>query len=469
MSNKTFIPAFQCKVGDWKYYICMMKYGEVARQVMFAYELGKNAELGQLIQRGISVRTKGITEYLLKSSHRFLGGLVIAAWGGEPTYTPLSMEDPEGMLRGIDREFGVLTFDGTQAYFVLDGQHRLKAIKEALKQNPDLGKEDICVLIVTHYNTEDGRLRTRRLFSNINRNAKQTGAAENIALDEDDAYAILVRRIVDDHEFLSEEGRVRVILNVGEEGELKLAGGNIPKADAKALTTLTVLYDLLQYLGWDLPSSMRNRTQRPPDAVLDEAYKTLTGRLDDLMKACGDARERLAGAVTAANVRAPKGTEGNGHPFLRPVVQKAVARVASEIVQQELLTWPEVMSGLSRLDWKLSAPPWQAVFANDSGRMIVGKDNTALLADLLHVHLAPTSTADIKRARKGFKELRGTQYEVTEEALAERIITKAPKPESEVKRADVHEISEGPEITIPAEAPPEAGSDEPSGETSVSE
>src|SRR5258706_11633569 len=165
MSNKTFIPAFQCIVGDWKYYICMMKYGEVARQVMFAYELNSNAELGQLIQRGISERTKDITEYLLKSEHRFLGGLVIAAWGGEPTYTALSMDDPEGMLKGIDRVFGVLTFDGTQAYFVLDGQHRLKAIKDALKQNPDLGKEDICVLIVTHYNTSDGRRRTRRLFS----------------------------------------------------------------------------------------------------------------------------------------------------------------------------------------------------------------------------------------------------------------------------------------------------------------
>ena len=67
MSNKTFIPAFQCSVGDWKYYICMMKYGEVARQVEFAYELSGKSELGQLIRRGISDRTKGITEYLLKS------------------------------------------------------------------------------------------------------------------------------------------------------------------------------------------------------------------------------------------------------------------------------------------------------------------------------------------------------------------------------------------------------------------
>ncbi len=451
MSNKTFIPAFQCSVGDWKYYICMMKYGEVARQVMFAYELGSNSELGQLIQRGISVRTKGITEYLLKSKHRFLGGLVIAAWGGEPTYTPLSMDDPEGMLRGIDREFGVLTFDGTQAYFVLDGQHRLKAIKEALKQNPDLGKEDICVLIVTHYNNADGRRRTRRLFSNINRNAKQTGTAENIALDEDDGYAILSRRVVDEHEFLREDGRVRVILATGEEGELKLAAGNIPKSDPKALTTLTVLYDLLRYLGWDLPGPMRVSQQRPTDDVLDDSYKVLTERLDDLMKHCGDARGRLAGAASAKEVRAPKGREADGHPFLRPVVQKAVARVASEIIQQELMTWPEVMAGLGKLDWKLGAPPWQAVFTADGGKMLTGKENTELLVELLHVHLAPTSMADIKRARKNFKDVRGAQYEVTEDILAAGIITKTPKPDSEINLPE-KEISDGPEITIPGDA-----------------
>src|SRR6266849_269549 len=246
MSNKTFIPAFQCTVGDWKYYICMMKYGEVARQVNFAYELNNsNQELGQLIQRGISKRTKGITEYLLKSTHRFLGGLVIAAWGGEPTYTPLSMDDPEGMLKGIDREFGVLMFDGTQAYFVLDGQHRLRAMKDALMQNPDIGKEDICVLIVTHYNTPEGRRRTRRLFSNINRNAKQT-----------------------------------------------------------------VIYDLLQYLGWDCPGAMRIQHIRPLDDVLDESYKILTSRLDDLLKYCGDIRAKLAAAASAKEIRAPKDHEG---------------------------------------------------------------------------------------------------------------------------------------------------------------
>ncbi|WP_184196316.1 DNA sulfur modification protein DndB [Armatimonas rosea] len=428
MSNKTFIPAFQCNVGDWKYYICTMKYGEVARQVQFAFELGKNDELGQLIQRGITSRTKEITDYILTSEHRFLGGLVIAAWGGEPTYTPLSIDDPDGFLKGLDRGFGVLTFDGTQAYFVLDGQHRLKAIKDACRKNPDIGKEDICVLIVTHYDTTDGRVRTRRLFSNINRNAKQTAIAENIALDEDDALAILTRRLLEEHLFLSEPRRVRVILSTTDDGEVKLAPGSVPQSDPKALTTFTVLYDLLKSLAYDQPKEIQDRAHRPDDDLLEAAYSVFVQRLDDLFKHCGDIQTKLEAATNAKDIRAPRNQEANGHPFMRPVVQKAVARAVSEIVTEELLTWPEVMTRLEALEWSMGAAPWIAVFSPDSGKMLTGKDNTELLVRLLRVHLAPESKSDIQRARKSYKDIRGGMYPISEEDLTKNLVT-GGKPE----------------------------------------
>jgi DNA sulfur modification protein DndB len=334
-----------------------------------------------------------------------------------------------------------------------------------------LGKEDICALIVTHYNTPEGRIRTRRLFQNINRNAVKTAAAEDIVLDEDDGFAILTRRFLEEHEFLKVDGRVKAIARTGAEGVLKLAGNNVNKTDPKALTTLPVLYDILQYLGWALPGVVREMKARPSTEILEDSYGVLSKRLDDLLTNCGQIHQRLLDAAGAREVRAPKGREGEGHPFMRPVIQKAVARVAGEIVQQRLLTWDDVMSRLSQLDWRLAAAPWIAVFSVEGAKMIPGKENANLLGDLLHAHLAPNSMQAIKRARKVFRELRGQQYPISEDELAKRLppVDVAEPTEPILHRQELSEQAEAELAAIPPEEPDDSAAAAPATPSSGSE
>lgn len=419
MANKTFIPALQARVGDWNYYICTMKYAEVARQVSFAYELGGNRDLNSMIQRGISDRTNDIVKYLINNDHRFLGALIVACWGGDPEYVELKMADPEGILEGVDRDFGVLTFDGTQQYFALDGQHRLRAIKDAIKQDPEIGSEDIAVLIVSHYETDEGKERTRRLFTNINRNAKVTSAAENIALDEDDGYSVMTRRLLTDHPFLSTDGVVKVFTSIGQEGEMRLAGNSVAATDKRAWSTIVVLRDLVDQLWY--PSDGPKLLDRPSAEVVDGAYDTIVGRLDLLLKSCGDVVGQLTNAASARDVRAPKGKEEFGHPMFRPVIQRAVVRVVRSIVTQGELTEAEVFERLSQLDWHIGEAPWSAVYSSEKHGMIAGKDFSALLVELLYAHLAPASTQAVKRARRQFKTLRGMNYPVQEATLVARV------------------------------------------------
>lgn len=454
MSAVFRVPAFRVSIDERWGYACKMTCLQVATHVRYRHELIHNSELKGFCESSLS-HDAGLVGFLVNAPDRFLPALVVTLQGGHPEYTPLHIEDPSGIFAGLVDQLGVLTFDGTQAYFVLDGQHRLRAIKDAIKLNPELGKEDICVLIVTHYDNSDGRMRTRRLFSNINRNAKQTGAAENIALDEDDGFAILARRLLDDHDFLKEDGRVKVIVHAGEEGELTLAKGTVPKTDPRAWTTLTVLYDMLKYLGYDLAGAMRIASARPADEVLDGSYSTLAGRIDDLLKHCGEVRPRLEDAASAREVRSPKDAEGEGHPFMRPVVQKAVCRVAAEIMKQGILAWPDLMTRLGELPWRMASPPWEAVFNAERGTMQTGKEFTELLCDLLHAHLAPVSLQSIKRARKAFKDLKNKQYPISEEELATRLPKEDTPPVNEV-RLEVPELSEdsvtptGSESTTPA-------------------
>lgn len=424
MPSKTFVPAFEAKVGNWTYYVCLMSYAAVAREVNFAYELGGNQDLATMIQRGVGARTADITDYLLNNENRFLGSLIIAAWGGHPEYIPVEMEKSQEnheVLSGMDRNFGVLTFDNTHQFFALDGQHRLKAIKDAVKRDPSLGREDVSVIVVPHFDDEDGRRRTRRLFTNINRNAVKTTNQENIALDEDDSFAILTRRLLDEHDFMKKYGVVQVFSKVGVDGELRLATRQV-SATGTAWTTIGVLYDLISELGFDLDSSVHKVSERATDEVLDESYDVLVGRIDELLSACGDLRRLYEAHATPKDLRVPKGRDGAGHPFMRPAVQIQVAKAIRYILEQELLGWPELMGRLSALDWRMESPPFSAVWqpASDSsrkGRMISAKENNQLLYDLLLVHLAPRSKSQVERTLRSFKDIKNARYPVDSHTL----------------------------------------------------
>lgn len=419
MPSKTFSPAFKAHVGEWDYYLCLMSYGQVAREISFLHELQGNAELGRMLQRGIGARTEEIKKYLLTNPHRFLGAIVVAAWGGQPEYIPLEMADSgeDNVLAGVDREFGVLSFNGEQQYFALDGQHRLKAIKDAIKQKPELAGEDIGVIVVPHFNDEKGRQQTRRLFTNINRNAVKTNAQENIALDEDDGFAILTRRFLDEHPFLSQDGVVQVFSKVGDEGNVKLANRQVP-VGGSYFTTIGILYDLLTHLGFNLHATMQNLHQRADDQVLDDSYQQLSTRIDQLLNACGNLRQRYLETPVQKDLRAPKGHENDGHPMMRPVVQLAVVRLLRHLGEQQLLSWDDGMTGLAKLDWRMSAPPFSAVWQSINepkkakGKMITGRESQDLLGQLLIAHLAPSSKAWITRTLANYKSLRGTKYPV---------------------------------------------------------
>jgi DNA sulfur modification protein DndB len=91
----------------------------------------------------------------------FYSAIVVAVYGGEPEFSPVYVEEYDLVGSG----FGVLRFDGSQVYYALDGQRRLKSIQEAVRLNADLAKEEIVVIILKHEATKAALERMRRLFS----------------------------------------------------------------------------------------------------------------------------------------------------------------------------------------------------------------------------------------------------------------------------------------------------------------
>ena len=100
-------PALKLNMGSWEYFVVKMKMSEAAKEIKFAAELkdnhGGDESLDQQIQRILKTsRSEQIVKYLQTNKDRFFNSLVVAAFKGNPTFTPVSIEStPElSIFRG---------------------------------------------------------------------------------------------------------------------------------------------------------------------------------------------------------------------------------------------------------------------------------------------------------------------------------------------------------------------------------
>ena len=149
------------------------------------------------------------------------------------------------------KDVGFLTLQGNERLIALDGQHRILAIKLAIKgkvaipanllkqkkmtqqmtaltPHPELAGEEISVIFVEHRDN----LKIRKIFNKINKYARQTGRGVNIVTSDDDIFAIISRRLFGEGE----------ILEAVEDTELVNWKSNTLSERSKQLTTISALY-----------------------------------------------------------------------------------------------------------------------------------------------------------------------------------------------------------------------------------
>jgi DNA sulfur modification protein DndB len=205
------IPVIKGRIGSWVYYVGTMTFDQIASKQINASvdEIYKATCLSDLLQRHLSDNYDSIKNYLLKESDRFFNAIILAIFDGDPQWLEVEFKGDEKDYTTV----GFLEFTGEEKIFPVDGQHRVKGIKEAVAIDENLRFETVPVIFIAHDDSPEGRKKTRKLFSTINRRAKPVGASENIALDE---------------EFDKEQEEALKIVNVGDtitfEGKCLSAG-----------------------------------------------------------------------------------------------------------------------------------------------------------------------------------------------------------------------------------------------------
>ncbi len=246
------LPCLRGRMGDWFYYVSLMRFHDIASRVKRSDEIHKNRHLSEWIQRQLKgSRIDDIVSYLTTQEQRFFNAIILGIHGGEPYWqemdivSELSRIDKGKMLseRDIDnlnRTFGILTLTGKEKIFAVDGQHRTTAINEALRKESRLKDEEVAVIFVAHKPTKEGRVRTRRLFSTLNRYARPVSTSEIIALDEEDNAAIITRQLMEEFELF--------------ENKIQFSKSrSISPNNSDAFTNIVTLYDIVNTLITNKP------------------------------------------------------------------------------------------------------------------------------------------------------------------------------------------------------------------------
>ena len=245
-TGKIVLPSLRGKMGDWFYYVSIIQFKELAQRVSMTDEIHKNESLSRWIQREVSERSKDIIEYLEYQEQRFFNAIILGIYGGKPFWQEVNIEDKvqeendisEKELDYLNKTFGILTLSGEEKMFAIDGQHRTKAIQEVLTKNKNLENEEVTVIFVAHKKTPEGEVRTRRLFSTLNRYAKPVTVSEIIALDEEDNCAILTRGLIENYPVFKDK------ILIGKTRSIN------PK-NKTSFTNIVLLYEIITYMLTD--------------------------------------------------------------------------------------------------------------------------------------------------------------------------------------------------------------------------
>ncbi|MFN5513398.1 MAG: DNA sulfur modification protein DndB [Cyanobacteriota bacterium] len=408
-----YFPSLQAKMGDWHYYVTVMKWGEVCGFCL-AEEIHSNKDLDALIQRAIQDHVhKEMVPYLLNESQRFYGALVVAVYGGDPEFSPVKVaeheliDDKENYTYG----FGLLRFDGSQIYYALDGQHRLKSIQEAIKGNPDLAQEEISVIILKHEQTKEGLQRTRRLFSTLNRRAKPTSSGINIAIDEDDCIAIVSRRLVKENETL--KNLVSTTLSSKTLSPTK--------SQDPYITTLAAFYDtneiLLSGFEGGLDVGPRFKQFRPSYEDIDKYYLYLENIWMLMINKCPRFELVINGSRKPGDLRKRQDHNGifvlndagemipGGSIFARPNGQYVVAEVIKQASVQGKPVEDTIDAIMSNISMDIDDAPWAGVVWNPITKTILGnKSQRSLLVAIISHALGLKIKTKIRELKQKYRE-----------------------------------------------------------------
>lgn len=371
--NAIDIPAIRGTIGKLTYYTATFTFKQIAERVRPAgEELHTSKSLREQLQRALTDNHISITEYILTQKERFFNALVLAVYDGDPTWNELEFEYSNVRYSSM----GFLHLNGEERIFPVDGQHRVEGIKSALKENPKLKDETITVIFIGHHNTREGKEKTRRIFSTLNRYAKPVSQGDNIALDEDDVVAICTRDLLEKCPLFMNDN-----VNVGKKNSKALADN-----DEESFTSLIALYETNKIIYTYFKSNHDRQKKlygakkiagflkyRPQLKDIEAFYSYLSDFWKMFVETFPGVQEYVDNCEAPKAAFRYRNKETGGLLYFRPIGLPQLIKAIFETRLQLGVDLNEVVHYYSQIQMCISKEPWINFLWNAKGKTMVMK------------------------------------------------------------------------------------------------
>lgn len=299
-------------------------------------------------------RLPEMVRYLVDNPGGYTFSALTASVDGKVRFTPSGANGQRSLI-------GTLHVPMTATFVINDGQHRHAAVREAIRQAPQLGEEMIAVVFYLDVGLE----RCQQMFADLNRHAVRPSKSIGVLYDHRDTSATLSRRLVLECEVFR--------------GFVELESSSLPKA-SRRLFTLSAVHGATRTLLEGVPVD--------EDGGRDLAAAWWTA-VDAQLPEWADVRQRR---LRSPDVRAD---------FIHThgITLAALGRIGNTLLRDnpDPAAWQPVVARLAGLDWTRANPLWEGR-ALIGGRVVKGQNNVLLTTAAIRSHLGLPLPPDEQRA-----------------------------------------------------------------------
>ncbi|WP_114589903.1 DNA sulfur modification protein DndB [Euzebya pacifica] len=354
--------------GIHRYFTGTVSIAELDGRVVFPEDLAERLEADEEMQRAHSAsRTRKMSSYLLDAADHFYSAVTLIIM-------PLDLDDdlvegdPEnlgedwgwaferapkwGISPGRSR-LGRLHLTGSVRLFPGDGQHRLLSCFAAMQTDPNIGVEQIPVVLLPFTGFEQ----VRQLFADLNLNARPVSKTIGYDFDSRDPEALLAKAVADSVDLF--KGRVNK-RNGRLPGDSVITLNTIVKGDFEIVTALGKIDEgLHEQVAPPSRAAVASARNRLFDGDLDVLTERVCRVWDVVVRCFRDEWDCVLRNEPTSSKLSPAALLRQDYLFPHGLAMQGLAMAAGEVMCLWGDDWQlRFEKAVASFDWRRESPDW---------------------------------------------------------------------------------------------------------------